>query len=94
MKTITIKVHKIHRIVSTNYRRTSDGYIYDADDITSYEIWLSSPISFNNEADRIISQLSKHYESKVFIEEYGGWHISLSIQMKTCPIICDNTILM
>ena len=75
MKTITIKVHKIHRIVSTNYRRTSDGYIYDADDITSYEIWLSSPISFNNEADRIISQLSKHYESKVFIEEYGGWHI-------------------
>ena len=75
MKTITIKVHKIHRIVSTNYRRTSDGYIYDADDITSYEIWLSSPISFSNEADRIISQLSKHYESKVFIEEYGGWHI-------------------
>jgi hypothetical protein len=51
MKTITIKVHKIHRIVSTNYRRTSDGYIYDADDITSYEIWLSSPISFSNEAE-------------------------------------------
>ncbi len=70
MESVIIKAHKTHRIDSHDCHRTSNGWVYNVEEINSYEIWLSSPIRFGSEAYKVIEYLSNHYHSSNIIKDY------------------------
>ena len=70
MESIIIKAHKTHTIAPHGCYRTSNGWVYNVEEIKSYEIWLSSPIRFGREVDTVIGYLSKHYHSSNIIKDY------------------------
>ena len=69
MKTIYVKAQRVFTSSIVSSHRTSNGWIYDEEEVTRCEIWMSEPVCFQSSPVKVLSHINQKYYKRVYIDD-------------------------